>query len=104
MAEKKQYKRWTSGRKKEVVLRLLQGAPLEELSREYGVEAFRIEQWRDQVVGNMEILLADPDPNNPLLKELEEAKRCIGEIQMQNELLRKRAEERGVFWIGRSKK
>ena len=104
MAEQKQYKRWTAGRKKDVVLRLLQGASLEQLSREYGVEAFRIEQWRDQVVSQMEILLTEPDPNNPLVKELEAAKQCIGELQMQNELLRKRSEERGVFWIGRSKK
>jgi transposase len=34
--------RWSAGKKMEVVLRLLRGEKLEELSRELGVEAHRL--------------------------------------------------------------
>jgi hypothetical protein len=40
--------RWSAGRKMDVVLRLLRGEKLEELSRELGVEAHRIAVWRDE--------------------------------------------------------
>jgi transposase len=39
--------RWSAGKKTEVVLRLLRGEPLEELSRELKVEAHRLAAWRD---------------------------------------------------------
>jgi hypothetical protein len=35
--------RWTVARKREVVLRLLRGEPVEMLSRELGVEIYRLE-------------------------------------------------------------
>jgi len=40
--------RWTVARKREVVLRLLRGEPVEMLSRELGVEIYRLERWRDK--------------------------------------------------------
>ena len=40
--------RWSANRKMDVVLRLLRGEKLEELSRELGVEAHRIAAWRDE--------------------------------------------------------
>lgn len=39
--------RWSAGRKREVVLRLLRGESLDALSRELGVELYRLEEWRD---------------------------------------------------------
>ena len=39
--------RWSAGKKTEVVLQLLRGEPLEELSRELKVEAHRLAAWRD---------------------------------------------------------
>ncbi len=42
--------RWSAGRKRDVVLRLLRGESLEALSREVGVEIYRLEAWRDRVV------------------------------------------------------
>jgi transposase len=39
--------RWSAGKKTEVVLRLLRGESLEELSRELQVEAHRLAAWRD---------------------------------------------------------
>ena len=39
--------RWTSWRKQEVVLRILRGEDLDSLSRELGVTAARLAEWRD---------------------------------------------------------
>ena len=40
--------RFSVGRKREVVLRLLRGEDLESVSRELGITAARASQWRDQ--------------------------------------------------------
>ena len=37
-------------RKREVALRLLRGEPVELLSRQLGVEIFRLEQWREKAI------------------------------------------------------
>ena len=37
--------RWSARRKHEVVWRLLDGEALDTLSRELGVEQYRLEQW-----------------------------------------------------------
>ncbi|CAN5899574.1 hypothetical protein BH23ACT5_BH23ACT5_10680 [soil metagenome] len=39
--------RWSANRKIDVVLRLLGGETLEDVSREVGVEAHRLAAWRD---------------------------------------------------------
>ena len=41
-------------RKREVALRLLRGEPVELLSRQLGVEIFRLEQWREKAIAGME--------------------------------------------------
>ncbi|HWP00618.1 MAG TPA: hypothetical protein VNL74_08345 [Methylococcus sp.] len=41
-------KRWSSGRKKQVVLRLLRGESVDALSRELAVPIVRLEEWRDR--------------------------------------------------------
>jgi transposase-like protein len=43
--------RWTVARKREAVLRLLRGESVEMLSRELGVEIYRLERWRDKAGG-----------------------------------------------------
>ena len=45
--------RWTVTRKREVALRLLRGEPVELLSRQLGVEIFRLEQWREKAIAGM---------------------------------------------------
>ena len=40
--------RWSSRRKQEVVLRILRSEDLDSLSRELGVKAARLAQWRDE--------------------------------------------------------
>jgi len=53
--------RWSTGKKMDVVLRLLRGEKLEELSRELGVEAHRIAAWRDEFLeGGKEGLKGKP--------------------------------------------
>ena len=38
--------RWSASRKRDVVLRLLRGESLEMVSREVGVELYRLEAWQ----------------------------------------------------------
>ena len=82
--------RWSAGRKREVVLRLLRGESLDALSRELGVEIYRLEQWRDQALAGIDVGLKDRQ-DDPLSRELDAAKRHIGELSMEVELLRERA-------------
>ena len=51
--------RWSARRNREMVLRLLRGEPLDTLSRELGVEQYRLEQWRDKALGGLELALKD---------------------------------------------
>ena len=46
--------RWTVARKREVVLRLLRDEPVQLLSRQLGVEIFRLEQWREKAIGGID--------------------------------------------------
>jgi len=83
--------RWSLRRKRDVALRVLRGEPIAQLSRELGVEIYRLEQWRDQAVAGIEVGLRDRDPDDPTQRELDAAKRHIGELSMEIELLRERA-------------
>jgi len=82
--------RWSAGRKRDVVLRILRGESLDALSRELGVETYRLEEWRDQALLGMDLGLKDRK-DEPLVHELDAAKRHIGELSMEIELLRERA-------------
>lgn len=83
--------RWSKKRKAEVVIRILRGEPLDSLSRELGVEIYRLEEWRDKALAGMEASLQRRE-GDPLQVELDQAMRKIGELAMENELLRKRCE------------
>ena len=99
--------RWSARRKREVVLRLLRGESLEALSRELGVELYRLEQWRERALTGLEVLLKDREEDHPLRTELDTAKRHIGELSMENELLRARCravEMRDPLAVGRWRK
>lgn len=82
--------RWSAGRKRDVVLRLLRGESLDALSREVGVEIYRLEQWRERALAGLEASLKDRQ-DDPLSTELDQAKRHIGELSIENELLREKA-------------
>ena len=81
-------KRWSAGRKREVVLRLLRGEPVDAISREVSVPIFKLEQWRDRALAGIDAGLKERE-NDPLAKELDEAKRRIGELVMEVEILHK---------------
>jgi len=92
-------KRWSAGRKKEAVLRLLRGDPIDGLSRELGVTIAQLEEWKRTVLERMDLLLK-AHTDEPLQAELEAAKKHIGELSMEIELLREKAKKQGVFWGG----
>ena len=84
--------RWTVRRKQEAVLRLLRGEPVELLSRELGVEVYRLEAWREKATSGMETALKERQ-GDPLQAELDTAMKRIGELTMQVELMEAKAEK-----------
>ena len=86
--------RWTVTRKREVVLRLLRGEPVDPLSRQLGVEVFRLERWREQAIGGIDAALKARQ-GNPVKAELDSAMKRIGELTMQVELLEAKTETSG---------
>jgi transposase len=89
--------RWSAGKKTDAVLRLLRGESLEELSRELKVEAHRLAAWRDDFLAagkqGLKGQRADRAPNE---QELKQAERKIGQLTLENEVLRAAAEKRGL--------
>ncbi len=98
--------RWSAGRKRDVVLRLLRGESLDALSRELGVEIYRLEEWRERALAGIDLGLKNRQ-GDPLAEELNAAKRHIGELSMEIELLRERSralEERRPLAMRRSRR
>ena len=79
--------RWSASRKRDVVLRLLRGESLDAVSREVGVELYRLEAWKERALAGLELGLK----GSPAVAALDTAKRHIGELSMEVELLRERA-------------
>jgi transposase len=96
-------KRWSANRKKEAVLRLLRGEPVDALSRELSIEIYRLEEWREKALQGMDTALKSRE-GDPLTAELDSAMRRIGEISMENELLRERIRKQFPLAKGRSKR
>jgi transposase len=89
--------RWSAGKKMEAVLRLLRGEPLEVLSRELGVEAHRLAAWRDDFLESGKEGLKGQRPDRTADDQaLKQAERKIGQLTMENEILRAAAEKREV--------
>ena len=81
-------KRWSAARKKEVVLRLLRGEPVDTVSREVAVPIYKLEQWRDRALAGMDAGLKERE-NDPVASQLDDANRRIGELVMEVEILQK---------------
>ena len=94
--------RWSAARKREVVLRLLRGESAELLSRELGVPISKLEQWRRKAEAALERALKEREAD-PATGELAAAMRRIGELSMENELLRARIDCPGPLGRGRSR-
>jgi hypothetical protein len=95
--------RWSVNRKKEVVLRMMRGEPIDALSRELGIEAYRLEKWHRKALQGIEAALKARE-SDPLAAELDAAMRRIGEITMENELLRYKVRKARPLAPERSKK
>ena len=76
--------RWSASRKRDVVLRLLRGESLEMVSREVGLELYRLEAWQARALAGLELGLK-AQAGEPLAAELDAAKRHIGELSMEIE-------------------
>ena len=94
--------RWSVGRKREVVLRLLRGESVELLSRELGVPLYRLEQWRQKADAALDGALKEREVD-PAAGELSAAMQRIGELSMEIELLRSRIERPGPLGRRRSR-
>ena len=95
-------RRWSAARKREVVLRLLHGESAELLSRELGLPIFKLEQWRRKAEAALEGALKEREAD-PADGQLAAALRRIGELSMENELLRARIERPGPLARRRSR-
>ena len=87
-AGSKVIQRWSAVRKREIVLRLLRGESLDAVSREIGVEVYRLERWRDKALASMDAGLKERADDDPLQVGLDAAHKRVGELSMENELLR----------------
>ena len=86
-------KRWSAKRKQEVVLRLLRGEGLDELSRETGQPASTLSEWRDTFLesGLSGLKQRSSDPRvEALEKERKALQAKVGELVMDKELLEMR--------------
>jgi transposase len=102
MDRDQQVKRWSAKKKLEVVLRLLGGEPLDRVSREVGVEISRLEEWKREALLGMESGLRSRTEDSES-RELDRAKRQLGELMMENELLKEGLRRRDPFVQTRSK-
>ena len=82
--------RWSSRRKQEVVLRVLRGEDLDALSRELGVAAGTLARWRDQFLAGGQAAVKSR-PADERDDEIARLRAKVGELTMDNELLRDRA-------------
>ena len=92
--------RWTVARKRE---RLLRDEPVQLLSRQLGVEIFRLEQWREKAIGGIDASLKQRK-GDPVQAELDSAMKRIGELTMQVELLEAKTETFGPLGRRRSRR
>ena len=81
-------KRWTAARKQEVVLRLIRGETLDAVSRDVGVPMYRLADWRDRSLMGITVALHE-GPGDGREVALKEARRKIGDLLMEIELLKK---------------
>lgn len=82
--------RFSANRKFEIVLRLLRGESLDALSRETGQPASRLSGWREEFIsaGKSALKSRSPEPSTLTEEQRRDMQAKIGEITMDNELLR----------------
>ena len=83
-------------KKVDVVMRLLRGESLDEISRSVGVEAHRLAAWRDEFIDGGKTGLKGKRTGSYEDRRLAEAERKIGELAMDGEILRRIAGKGGL--------
>ena len=95
----------TAGRKRDAVLRLLRGEPLEIVARELAVTAADLSVWRDAFLeaGAASLKSRERDGRDEKIDRLQSK---LGEVLMDNELLYAKVDrlEAGVPFAGRRSK
>ena len=76
---------------------------VELLSRQLGVEIFRLEQWREKAIAGIDASLKERK-GDPVKAELDIAMKRIGELIMQVELLEAKTETSGPLGRRRSRR
>lgn len=89
-ADESERGRFSTRRKTAAVLRLLRGEELDGLSRELGVTAATLSQWRDRFLAAGQASLKSR-PADERDDEIHRLQAKVGEITMANELLVERA-------------
>ena len=87
-AGSKAIQRWSATRKREIVIRLLRGESLDAVSREIGIEPYRLERWCDKALAAMDAGLRERADDDPVQAGLAAAHQRVGELSMEVELLR----------------
>lgn len=88
--------RWSAKRKSEIVLRLLRGEDLGELSREIQVPPQELEEWRRAFLDGAEAGLKKRG-GDPLERELVRTRAKLGQTMMRLELAEMLLEKRGYM-------
>ena len=84
-------KRWSAGRKAEVVLRLLRGEDIGEVSREIRVAPPELERWRREFLeGGQQGLKGKNRPGGELMRTRAKLGEMTMRVELQAELLEKR--------------
>jgi len=84
------------------VVRLLSGATLDSLSRELGVTAATLSDWRDQFLTGAEAALK-ARPRDDRDEQVQRLRAKVGEVLLDNELLQSKIDrmEQGLPLAGR---
>jgi transposase-like protein len=88
--------RFSSPRKAATVLRLLRGEDLELVSRELGVTAATLSEWRDDFLAGGQAALKSR-PTDDRDDEIARLRSKVGELTMDNELLLQRCRTERPF-------
>jgi transposase-like protein len=101
MAENESFRnkpRWSANKKADAVMRLLRGEKLDVVSRELKVEAHLLAKWRDEFLeaGKAGLKGHKADDDDEAERERKELLGKIGELTMDNDILRAAARKRGL--------
>ena len=91
MENKNKKSRMSSNKKTEIVLELLRGASIEELSRTYKVAVHELTQWRDKFIEKG----SESFKKQPVDSKICELERVIGQQHLEIELLKKKTSKIG---------